>query len=121
MTFFFFFCPGEREETPVHTYFSSYFMTFFKYNQLNIATKVPFVCFLGDAPPCHEQELLLVLFSVAFLGEHLGGRSCLGFSVTMVGVGLYKLVPKRSPQGNADYLLSCVKVHDVGVRGVDAF
>lgn len=76
-------------------------MTFFAHNQLNVPTKVPFVCFL-DAPPCHEQELLLVLFSVAFLGEHLGGRSCLGFSVTMVGVGLYKLVPKRSPEGDVD-------------------
>ncbi|CAN0353917.1 unnamed protein product [Pylaiella littoralis] len=40
------------------------------------------------------KELLLVSFSVGVLGEHLGGRTGLGFFVTAVGVSLYKLIPK---------------------------
>ncbi|CAN0273630.1 unnamed protein product [Ectocarpus sp. 6 AP-2014] len=44
------------------------------------------------------KELLLVMFSVLVLGEHLSGRTGLGFFVTMVGVTLYKLVPKGPPQ-----------------------
>ena len=56
------------------------------------------------------------MFSVGFLGEHLGGRSCLGFFITMVGVALYKLVPKRSPEGDVDFLQSCARLHGVGVH-----
>jgi len=42
---------------------------------------------------------MLVLFSVVFLGEHLTMRTSLGFCVAMVGVILYKAVPKGAPEG----------------------
>lgn len=41
-----------------------------------------------------------MLFSVGLLGEHLSGRTGVGFAVTMVGVTLYKLVPKGPPKGS---------------------
>lgn len=87
---------------------------------MKITATVPFACLL-DVLHCHKKELLLVLFSVGFLGEHLGGRSCLGFFITMVGVALYKLVPKRSPEGDVDFLQSCARLHGVGVPRVDVF
>lgn len=48
-----------------------------------------------------------MIFSVSVLGEHLSGRTGLGFFVTMVGVSLYKLVPKGPPQGNFARSCSC--------------
>lgn len=44
-----------------------------------------------------KQELLLVLFSLGFLGESISPRTGVGFGVTMVGVALYKLVPTDPP------------------------
>ncbi len=42
---------------------------------------------------------MLVLYSVAFRAEHLSMRTSLGFFVAMVGVILYKTVPKGPPEG----------------------
>eukprot|EP00903_Cladosiphon_okamuranus_P012888 g12035.t1 len=44
------------------------------------------------------KELILVLWSVAVRGEYLSERTGLGFFLAMVGVTLYKLVPKGPPQ-----------------------
>lgn len=84
---------------------------------MNIANINQYLCSFLDARVFffhHKKELLLVLFSVGFLGEHLGGRSCLGFAATMVGVGLYKLVPKRSPQGDVHVSqVLCYQAHHI--------
>lgn len=44
-----------------------------------------------------------MLWSVGVRGEHLSERTSLGFFVAMVGVTLYKLVPKGPPQGERDH------------------
>ena len=43
-----------------------------------------------------------MLWSVGVRGEHLSNRTGLGFLVTMVGVTLYKLVPKGPPKGERE-------------------
>lgn len=40
-------------------------------------------------------------FSVSFMGERLSGLTTVGFSMTLLGVSLYKLVPKGPPAGSA--------------------